>query len=363
MASPALTGVSVVIPTIDREDRLAAALAAIARAALLVDEPVEAIVVDDRAPSALDTDGDRDGDRERVLDGLHVRWLRTRDAGVQGPAAARNLGVAAAEHDLIAFTDDDARCDERWLQTAVRRLRAEPGIAGVEGAVRVDLEAPVDPVRSRIVMNAHGGGYLTASMFARADAIRAVGGFRRLRTDGDGWAIPYREDSDLALRIIRDVGPIPFEPEAFVVHPAEPVDLRRLIQLARHFVVDGAFARLHPGAVPSLRRRPLARLRIRCATVLTLLTPGLARRRTRRAVALMIVALGAAVSAQFEVEIRAGGAHRGLVSTVLDTVRRLPRALLWSLVAGSSRLQGEAMVRLGLILIPSNPSGSAGPPR
>jgi GT2 family glycosyltransferase len=340
-------GVSIVIPTVGREASLERALTAVARAARRLDEPVEAIVVDDG-----NLTHDRVVAQHRVLDGLPITQVKAREEGVSGPAAARNVGVAAASYDLIAFTDDDACCDEQWLEVSVRRLRGDSRIAGLEGAVRVDLGVPIDPVRARIVMNRAGGAYLTASLFVRRTALETVGGFRTLRADGRGWRIPFREDTDLALRIVRDVGPIPFEPDAFVLHPAEAVDMRRLIRLARYFVVDGAFARLHPEAVPSVRSRPLARLRIRLATAATLLVPGLLHRLSRPPTSFAIVVLGLAVSAQVEVELRSAGVHRGPASVLRDTARRLPRSIVWLLCAGSARLQGEAVVRLGLVRTP-----------
>jgi GT2 family glycosyltransferase len=348
-AGPTPRGVSVVIPTLDREAALARALARVAVAARRVEEPVEAIVVDDSPhPGAARP-------VQWSVDGLPVRRLRTADHGVRGPAAARNLGATAAAYDLIAFTDDDARCDERWLQAGVARLRADAAIAGVEGAVRVDLDMPIDPVRSRVVMNARGGGYLTASLFARAEAVRAIGGFRRMRfDDGDAWAVPYREDTDFGLRLVSRIGPVPFAPEAVVRHPPEAVDLRRLICLARYYVVDGAFARLHPGAVPSLHRAPLARLRIRAATAITLLVPLLAARRTRTPAALGILVLTAAVSGQVELELRTAGLDRSLTDALRDSARRLPRSLVWSLAAGSARLQGEVLVTLGAVALPND---------
>lgn len=339
-------GVSVVIPTVDREAALERALAAVARAARRIDEPVEAIVADDSRPAA------RHRPSSWTVDELAVRRIFTVDAGEKGPAAARNAGVEAARFDLIAFTDDDAHCDDRWLLAAVSRLRIDPSLAGIEGAVRLDHESPLDPVRARIVMNLGGGGYLTASLFARADAIREIGGFRRLRVDGSGWAIPYREDTDLGLRLIREVGPVPFVPGAFVLHPAEPVDLRRLWRLGRYFVVDAAFARLHPDAIPPVRSHPLARLRIRLATTITLLSPLLLWSRARFPAALTLIALGAAVSAELESELRAAGVRRTAAEITLDTARRLPRSLAWSLAAGSARLQGEAMLAIGAVTLP-----------
>lgn len=341
---------SVVIPTVDREPSLERAVRAVARAARNVAEPVEVLVIDDR-PAADATERPA----AWSVDGLTVQRLRTASIGVRGPAAARNLGVAHAAHDLIAFTDDDARCDERWLAVAVAALRADPTLAGIEGAVRLDDEHPVDPVRSRLVVNGSGGAYLTASMFARAEAIEGVGGFRRLRTDGDRWAVPYREDSDLGLRLVARAGPVPFLPEAYVLHPAEAIDLLRLVRLAHYFVVDGAYLRLHPGAVQPLWRRPLARLRIRLATAQALLHVGLVPRRTRRATSIALLGIGLALSLQFELELRAAGRPCTLSASAPDVLRRLPRSLLWGAVAGAARIQGELAVRLGFAQLPSDP--------
>jgi GT2 family glycosyltransferase len=340
--------VSVVIPTFDRPESLRRTLAGVARAARRLGEPVETIVV-------YDGDGfGRDGDEENVtVDGLRVRRLRASTAGASGSAEARNVGVAAASFDVIAFTDDDAVPDERWLQRGVHRLRHDPALAGVEGAIRIDPTVPLDPVRARIVMNLHGGAYMTASLFVRRAALERVGGFWRMPYR-DRWRVPYREDTDLALRIIKQVGPIPFDPDAFVLHPPEPVGVDRLVRLAHYFVVDGAFARRHPDAVPRLLERPLARLRIRLATAATLLVPGLLSRRSRRMAAAAILAAAAAVSAQFEVEMRRAGARRPVPTMILDSLRRLPRALLWLLSAGLARLKGEALLRLGLVQIPQD---------
>jgi hypothetical protein len=65
-----------------------------------------------------------------------------------------------------------------------------------------------------------------------------------------------------------------------------------------------------------------------------------------------IVSLATAVSLQFEAELRAAGVERSAADAVADTVRRVPRTLIWSLAAGSARLQGELEVRLGLATLP-----------
>jgi GT2 family glycosyltransferase len=338
------TGVSVLVATARPDQTMDACVAAIARGAARVSEPVELIVIDDRpAPAA----GRRPA--REVIDGLAIRRIWSTDAGVSGQADARNLGAAAASYDLLALTDDDTVPDPRWLELGIRRLRSDPSLAGVEGAIRVDLTSPIDAVRSRIVVNQRGGDYINASMFYRAAVYRAVGGARLM------WRKPpinYREDTDLAERIQRDAGPIGFEPDAFVVHPAEAVTLRRLVWLGRCFLADAVLIRLHPDVFGSPWRRPLARLRIRLAIALTVLVPGLTHRRTRRLTAILVASLSGAISAQFELEIRSAGLIRGPLAIIRDTGRRLPRGFLWGLAAGSARIQGEAMVRLGLVEIP-----------
>jgi hypothetical protein len=329
-------GVSVVIATARSDHMIDTCAAAVARAAANISEPVELIIVDDRD---IATDARRPA--TEVSNGLAVRRIWSRDVAVRGQSDSRNAGVAAARYDVLALTDDDTLPDERWLELGVRRLRSEPELAGVEGAIRVDLAVPIDTVRSRLVVNQRGGACINASMFYRTEAFRAVGGSRLM------WHRPpvnYREDTDLAQRILRDIGPIAF------------VDLRRLIWLGRCFMADSVLTRLHPGVFPRLHQRPLARLRIRLATALTLLIPGLIPRRTRRSTVLLLAGITSAVSAQFEVEIWSSGLRRPPLTIAADTIRRLPRAFVWSVAAGSARIQAETMLALGLVdLPPSRP--------
>jgi glycosyltransferase involved in cell wall biosynthesis len=89
---------SVVIPTRNRPQALAACLASFAR----LDYPAgawEIIVVNDGGDGSLLT---------AVPSHLHhLLPLKLIDAPHAGPAAARNRGAAAATFDHLAFTDDD----------------------------------------------------------------------------------------------------------------------------------------------------------------------------------------------------------------------------------------------------------------
>jgi len=114
-------GVSVVIPTRDRPDRLARCLVALDAQ---IEPPVEVIVVDDGSVDEAAVDA-AVGDRHRV------RVVRS---GGAGPAAARNVGAALARGDVVAFTDDDCRPGPGWVAAIGDRIAG--GAVAVAGPTR-----------------------------------------------------------------------------------------------------------------------------------------------------------------------------------------------------------------------------------
>jgi len=52
-----------------------------------------------------------------------------------GLSYARNAGVKSAEGEIIAFIDDDAVADDRWLETLVRNYN-DPNVMGVGGLIK-----------------------------------------------------------------------------------------------------------------------------------------------------------------------------------------------------------------------------------
>ncbi|WP_119169283.1 glycosyltransferase family 2 protein [Algihabitans albus] len=102
--------VSVVIPTRDRPDCLAEAVASVLRQS----HPVsEVIVVDDASR-------DPDATRSAVGDDPRVHLIRN-DRSLGG-GGTRNLGVASATGDLVAFLDDDDLWHPKKLECQVAAL-------------------------------------------------------------------------------------------------------------------------------------------------------------------------------------------------------------------------------------------------
>jgi Glycosyltransferases involved in cell wall biogenesis len=106
---------SVVVPTLDGRDQLAACLDAIAERA----PDAEVIVVN--GPSTDGTTGMID-DRDDV-DVLVEIASRTRNV-------ARNAGIDAATGDVVALVGDDLRVESGWLEAVVDGLTDAPVVSG-----------------------------------------------------------------------------------------------------------------------------------------------------------------------------------------------------------------------------------------
>jgi HAD superfamily hydrolase (TIGR01662 family) len=187
--TPRAARFDLVVPTVGRESlgRLLAALAA-ASGPL----PGQVLLVDDRASDRtappLPCPPPRLADRLRVVRGRAA-----------GPAAARNLGWRRATAPWVAFLDDDVEPGPTWLADLEADLAGlPPEVAGSQGRLRVPLPAgrrPTDWER-----NVHGlqtARWATADMAYRRAVLEEVGGF------DERFPRAYREDADLALRVLR----------------------------------------------------------------------------------------------------------------------------------------------------------------
>lgn len=123
--------VSVVVPTRNRRELLRVTLDTV----LAQGDPVHDVIVVD--------DGSTDGTAEQVAMFRDPR-VRLVLAGGGGVARARNLGLAQARGDWVAFTDDDDLWSPRKISRQLTALRANPSSRWVcSGAVLVDENCQV----------------------------------------------------------------------------------------------------------------------------------------------------------------------------------------------------------------------------
>lgn len=197
---------TIVIPSYNRPGPLAKCLEAISR---LDDGPWPVVVIDDGSAEPLAP--------ICAAAGPEVRCIRQENAG---PGVARNAGVAAAETDLILFTDDDCHPRPDW---ATRLVAAQGGmpmrlVGGfVSNALPRNLFAATSQTILTYAYEAFDGFegpfafFTTNNICCRRTDFLAVGGF-------DTAFRFASEDRDLSRRWQDADGTLVHVPKAIVDH-------------------------------------------------------------------------------------------------------------------------------------------------
>ncbi len=203
--------VSTIVPTRNRPLELKRALDAIARQ---THPDMEVIVVDDGS-------GPESARHNRELAGAlgpraRYMFLPGHNPRGSGPSYARNVGIAVANGELVAFCDDDDYwCDDEHIAVAVRVFSGDSSLdlvfanqqAHADGKLvrsvwlprlvdRLALDAQSSYPTRRVSLQEcliYDFGHMNTCVF-RKDLLRRVGGF---------WeALRYLEDMDLFVRAV-----------------------------------------------------------------------------------------------------------------------------------------------------------------
>ena len=218
-AKISLASTSVVVCTRDRTDDLARCLDSLRRHA---NGALEIVVVDS-APS---------DDRTRLLvEGSQgVRYVHESRPGL---SIARNTGIRSSHGEVIAFTDDDAVVEARWLDELLRGFD-DPTVAVVTGLglpleLRSESQEWFERISSfikgyeRKEFRAPGSSPLAAgnvgagvNMAVRRSALSEIGMFDEVF--GPGTPAKAGDDHEFFYRALRAGHRLVYEPRAVIRH-------------------------------------------------------------------------------------------------------------------------------------------------
>jgi glycosyltransferase involved in cell wall biosynthesis len=222
-----------VIPTRNRPAQLGECLTSLA-AQTFPRSDFEVIVVDDGSTQPLD------GVIASFASRLQLRVIRQIQ---QGPAAARNRGIAEAGGRVVAFTDDDCRAAPDWLSELARYFQS-PGERLVGGQVQNALEKNPFARTSQLIHDlayAHHNANGSARFFATNNLAATRTGLVRLGAFDAAFAIAS-EDRDLCARWHENGYELMFAPQAIDSH-AHHLTLRRF--WVQHFRYGRGAWRFH----------------------------------------------------------------------------------------------------------------------
>jgi cellulose synthase/poly-beta-1,6-N-acetylglucosamine synthase-like glycosyltransferase len=153
---------------------------------------------------------------EELLKSLGIKYCSQIN---QGPAAARNKGVALAQGDIILFTDSDCVAERNWIREMTAPFK-NPKIAGVKGRYQSTQKGIIPRFvqlefeeRYRLLEKYNYIDFVdTYSAGFRKEVFLAVGGF------DPSFPQANNEDVDLSYRLAQKGYTMVYNPKAIIYH-------------------------------------------------------------------------------------------------------------------------------------------------
>ncbi len=181
-------------------------------------------------------------------------YVRILPSGKVRPAEKRNLGIKEAKGEIVAFLDDDAWPQPKWLENALAHFSRDD-VGGVGGSAITPLTDSYlarmggEVYASPLVSGTYRYRYIqeryrkvddmpSCNLLVRTDILRKIGGYNTRYWPG--------EDTILCLDVVKTGKTIIYDPFATVWHHRRPLFGAHLRQLGRYAKHRGYFARVFP---------------------------------------------------------------------------------------------------------------------
>lgn len=215
--------VSVIVPTLNRRDMVAAQVEAL-RSQTYPSSCFEVLVIDN---------GSTDGTEQWALQAgqttpFRFRFLRNLSP-FRVPAQSRNIGISESQGDILAFTDSDCIVSPGWLTAGVEALLNAPEAGLAQGKTLPWDDEGKPAVYKTVAVESMNACFETCNIFYRRSAIELVAGFHRDFIEEYSYPKYFGEDTDLAYRVIEGGYSTVFAPAALVWHRILPQSMRSWI--------------------------------------------------------------------------------------------------------------------------------------
>jgi GT2 family glycosyltransferase len=171
-------------------------------------------------------------------------WLGSRGRVIashgRGPAVARNLGWRSASCEVVAFTDDDVRLDQGWLDACRSEFARDPTLVALEGRT---FSRAFDVLYEYSVQSETARNGLTCNVAYTRAALERLDGF------DEGFPFPHCEDLDLFTRA-RRLGRVRFSDAMLVEHMPRRIVPRAFARRAAWLHSERRLYSKHPELKP-----------------------------------------------------------------------------------------------------------------
>lgn len=200
---------SLIIPTYNRPQQLAACLKAITGLTYPAGA-FEVIVVDDGSSAGLEETVDL------FCNQINIQLFKKKN---EGPASARNFGAAKAKGNYLAFTDDDCLPARDWLSRMAEQLERTPDCL-LGGQTVNQLKDNIFSAASQLIVDIVYDHYNRqpdkARFFASNNLVAPAGIFAEIGSFSGGWRTS--EDRELCDRWLWKGHKMIYVEQAIVYH-------------------------------------------------------------------------------------------------------------------------------------------------